>query len=135
MNFIPYKTKKVFIRIENNDLTTLYSDRSGLRFLNSVSGYIFDNIDGINTFEDIVNSMKTLYPTVDEITLTNDTLNCLHSLKTMKFINWKDGSEMNTNTSISSLSVEVAGEQDYSIISKYILRNYKNNLNDNYLVN
>ncbi|MGW9624008.1 PqqD family protein, partial [Paenibacillus terrae] len=120
MNFIPYKTKKVFIRIENNDLTTLYSDRSGLRFLNSVSGYIFDNIDGINTFEDIVNSMKTLYPTVDEITLTNDTLNCLHSLKTMKFINWKDGSEMNTNTSISSLSVEVAGEQDYSIISKYI---------------
>lgn len=113
-NAIPIKKNKVFLRKENDGVTLLYTDLSGIQLLNKTGTLIYSLIDGEKTINDICLAVSRNYEKALQSQVYEDTQNFLYSLKNKGLLRIKE------ETSKMAEGCSVIGERNYEDVSNFI---------------
>ena len=116
---VPVKKVKVFSRKENDGVTLLYSDFSGVQFLNATGTYVYELIDGVRTIDEVYLIFSEKYTQFDKRQIYLDIQNFIYSLRNKGLLAIK---EVSTNMDDGFV---VIGEKQYRETSKFISRYFE----------
>lgn len=122
-NIIPYKFKN-FERSELDDILMIFSTYADVKFLNKTGAFIYENINGENSYQDILKKIISFYDDIDPNIIEKDLQDFLLSMKNLGYINFEGDLLMEEGT-----DYRIATESDYPKISEFVVNYLKNDKN------